>query len=192
MIAHEHIRWISFRDLILTLFISGFVSLLVYLFSSILSPFALFLSSIFLFIAGVNFLLYITKKTGIATLFFLTVSLLTFTVTDIGAVGWKKVLTFVIVGIIFEITYLVIKFEVHNLSADVIVSSVIVGLFLPLITAFLISPSLASDFPLGLINFFLSGIGIALLSSVLTALLWMRLKRKKNILHLEAFLQDLR
>ncbi|MBT4936376.1 hypothetical protein HON22_00500, partial [Candidatus Peregrinibacteria bacterium] len=170
--AHEHIRTFRKTELGLILFVAILVSVVVYLLNFLIDPTFLFLGSLIVLVFGLNFLVHIIKKTGVVMLFFILISLFTLFINDIGIVGWKKIIVFLIAGLIFELSFLFLKIHVHNIPFDIVVGTSFSLLSIPLTTAFFLSPSLASSFPQSLLNVLSLAFVVGLITSVVASLLW--------------------
>jgi len=187
-IIHEHIQKIRLKELIFILIIAIIVSALLFLNSGFFSSSTSLIISMLLLVFGMNFLVYVTKKSGTATIFYTLVALFTFWLPDIGILGWKKVLTFFLAGIIFELIFLYLKLNFHSIPLDMVVGTTISITSISIISSFLISAKLAGTFPLALINFILLSFSIGLFSSVIFIIIWHNLKRIKHIIQLQVYL----
>ena len=158
---------------------------------ALFSPALAFVISLVFLAAGMNLCVYLTKKAGIAVLFYLFTVIFTFWLDDLGVLGKYKILTFFFAGLIFELFFLTLKLKIHNLPVDMIMGTSLSTAGIPLITAFLISSSLASHFPIGLLNLMLLAFAAGLIASTITFLVWHHLEHTKLILRLEVYLMNL-
>ncbi len=191
MVAYEHVQTPRFRELIFVFCVSVVTSILAWFFGLVfLESYSLIaftvLATVFL-----NFVVYLTKKTGFATILLFLVGILTFSLRDIGVSGFTKILALTLVGVIFEIVFLILKFEIHNVPFDMVIGSILSMAALPVITSFLVSANLASSFPLSLVNISLVSAAVALITSVITFLVWYNIRNTRPIVKLEAYLADL-
>ena len=162
---------------------------LIYILSFLfLNPTLLLIVSLTLFCFGLNFLIRITNKIGSSLVFFLTYSVLTFNIPDLGIIGWKKVLTFIIAGIIFELIVLLLK---KKIKLKTLLGTVISITLLPFIAALLISSRLAITFPEGLINLILISFVVSLVSTSIYIIIWHFIKVKKPLIKLKSYLGSL-
>lgn len=191
MIAHEHFQKIKLKELVFIPIVAGIVSLFIFLNNLLFDPSLVLIISLFLLVLGMNLVVYLAKKSGTAVIFYLFTSFFTFSIGDIGILGWKKILAFVIAGILFEIIFLLLKLEIHSLPLDMIIGTSLSIASLPLVSAFLLSAGLASSFPLALINLIVLAFAVGLIASVITFLLWRKVKHTKVIIRLESYLMSL-
>ncbi len=191
MIAHEHIQLIRLKSLIFTLVIASIISLLIFASNLFFSPTTSFMVSLALMVIGMNFTVYLIKKAGIATLFYVFTAVLTFWIDDIGVLGWEKIITFFFAGLIFEIIFLLLKVRVHNVPLDMIIGASLSTASISLITAFALSEGLASSFPVELINLILLAFAVGLIASTVIFLIWHQVERTKIIIKVESWLMSL-
>lgn len=191
MIAHEHIQMIRPKSIIFTLIVAVITALLIFLSNLFFSPTASFIISLIFLVAGMNFVVYLIKKVGIATLFYVFTAILTFWINDIGVLGWKKILVFFFAGLIFEIIFLFLKLHLHNVQLDMVVGTSLSAASISLFMAFALSEGLASSFPIGLLNLIILAMAVGLGASVVTFLLWHNIERMKPVLKLESYLMSL-
>jgi len=188
MIAYEHFQKIRVKELIFIASLAVITALLLFISSFIFNPPLLFIVSLSILALGMNFLVYLIKKTGIATLFYLFTSIFTFYLQDIGVISWEKIITFLLAGILFEVVFLILKLEIHSLPLDMIIGTSISTASVPLIGAFLLSAGLASSFPLALINLIILAFAVGLGASVITFIIWYNVRNTKFIIKLESYL----
>ena len=188
---HEHLQKISRKEVSFVAVLAVVVSVLMFVVSSMVEPWIALLVSLALLVVALNLTVYICKKSGVVLLLFVFVSVLTFVLEDVGVVGWKKVVTFLLAALIFELVFLYLKAHLHAVPLDMIIGSTLSAGSIPLISAFLLSVHLASSFPLELLNLILVAFAVGLASAVITFLLWLHIQRTKPILKLESFLNDL-
>jgi hypothetical protein len=190
-IAHEHFQQIRGKDLIFLGVMSFICALIIYLSSWLTSPSITIIVSIFSIVCLSNLLIYISRKSSMVLLFYVLVSFLTFGLDDFGVTGWRKLMVFLIAGIVFEIIYLTLKLRIHNVSLDMVVGSTLAMMSIPLLVALFISPNLVFTFPEALINLILLGFTFGLISSVITSIVWHFIRANKFILDLETKLMTL-
>jgi len=153
-----------------------------------LAPTMLLVVSLGMFCFALNFLIRVTNKIGIAVLFFFTYSLLTFNVPDVGVIGFRKVLTFIIAGLLLEIIIFLLK---KRMKLKTFIGTVIAITALPMIAALLISASLTITFPEGLINLILVCLITSVVSTLLYIVIWHIIKVKKPLIKLKSYLGSL-
>lgn len=192
MIAHEHIQMISMKEIVISAVIALIASFFILLGNTIFAPSFSFLATLIFLVIGMNFAVYLIKKTGIATLFYVLTAIMTFHLDDIGVFGMKKILVFFLAGLLFEAGFLFFKLHIHSLPLDMLIGTSLSTTSIPLLTAFSLSPGLASSFPVGLFNLMLLALAVGLVASVLAAIIWYDVERAKPILKLESYLMSLR
>ncbi len=191
MIAHEHIQKITWKDLFITTLLAAIASGLTYLGNFFLSPSTTFLLTFIFLALSMNLAVYLTKKSIVATISYLAVAFLTFNLNDIGILGWKKVLIFLLAALIFEIIYIILKINIHNLSFDIILGTSISIAFIPLLSGLSLAQNLTLTFPPELVNLILLAFVAAILSATITSLIWNHIKLTKPILKLESWMMSL-
>jgi hypothetical protein len=153
-----------------------------------LSPMILLIVSLTLFCFGINFLVRNVSKIGVFLLFFLTYAILTLNISELGIIGIKKILVFMIGGFIFELIVLSLRKKVKLKS---VLGTVISVTILPFIAALLISPRLAITFPTGLISLILLLLLVSLVSSLVYIILWHYIRVRKPLIKLKSYLGSL-
>lgn len=191
MIAAEHFQKISLKEALLTLVAAALLGVVILLLDSFLNPFALFLSSLLILVLGANFLISLTRKLGLALLFYVLLAAFTWNVFDTGALGWEKILVYFLAGLVLELAYLFLKIKIDFLPLDLIAGTSLSLGSLPLITAFIISAPLARQFPLALINLAILSFAVGMAAATLFSLAWSRLDRTKKILKFKSYLRSL-
>lgn len=187
----EHFKKIKATELIFLLIVSIISSGLIFLANFIFPESIILISSVIFMVIGMNVLVYITKKFRIATLFFCFHRNINFPPKWHRSKWLEKIFTFLFAGLIFEVVFLILKLKLHCLPLNLIISTNISATSIPLITAFLISSSLASSFPTALINLMLLGFTAGLGSSIIVFLLWYNLEKTKTIILLKSYLKHL-
>ena len=144
-----------FRIISFVFLVSSIISLFLLVNSLLFTDSLLFSMALILIIIGLNFVVYIVKKPGTATLFLFFVGVETFFINDIGVLGWKKIVVFVLASLLFELIFLILNLQASKFKLEVVFASTLAITNLPLITALFLSPRLASTFPPALINLIL-------------------------------------
>jgi hypothetical protein len=188
---HELLHRIKFKEIRFILLAAVLISILIFAASFYFNPSILFIVSLALLVFGMNFLVYLIKKSGVAFIFYILVGIFTFSINDIGIFGWKKVLVFALSALIFETIFLFLKLHLHNVPLDMIIGSSLSTATISILLGFFLSLVLASSFPIALLNLILLSFAIGLFSSVLTFIIWHNTKNTKVILRLEAYLMRL-
>ena len=182
------LKRISAKEYIFSILLVIPFALISILSSFFLSPTILLIVSLTLFCLGLNFLIRIVNKIGSSLLFFLTYSILTFNAPDFGIIGLKKILTFVIAGFVFELIIILLK---KRIELKVFIGTIVSITSLPLISALLISSSLALTLPEGLINLILIYLITSLIITLIYAVIWHFIKVRKPIIKLRSYLGSL-
>lgn len=191
MIAYEHIQTIKLKEMIFVLIVAALISLLLFISYLIFSPTVSFIFSLAFLVLGMNFCVYLIKKTGIATIFYFLTAIFTSHLNDIGALGGQKIFTFFLAGLIFEVIFIFLKAHLHNIPLDMIIGTSLSTASIALITAFALSEGLASSFPLALINYILMALAVGLAASIIVFLIWHNIEKTKLIIKLESYLMSL-
>jgi hypothetical protein len=181
MLAFENIEKIGKGEVVITVLLALLLGLVSVVAARFTNPLPLFILSMSMLALGVNLIVYLTKKFGLALIFLASIATVTWNVLDTGALGMDKVLVYLFAGIVFELIHLIVKFEVDLLPLDVLVATSVSCATLPLITAFILSVPIASKFPLALINLVLLSFAVGLGVSILFFFVWSRLDKKKML-----------
>ena len=182
------LKKISVKGYIFSILLVIPLALISILSSFSLNPTTLLIVSLTLFCLGLNVLIRIVNKLGSSLLFFLTYSILTFNISDFGIIGLKKTLTFIIAGLIFELIIVLLK---KKIELKVFIGTIISVTSLPLISALLISSSLALTLPEGLIDLILISFITSLITTSVYTLIWHFIKVKKPFIKLKSYLGSL-
>ena len=188
MIATELFKKIGIKQLIFILLVAAIISLLFYLANYFLPPVPLLIVSLFLLTVGMNFVIYTLKRFGVATIFMFFTAMLTFSLAELGLFGWNKVITYLIVIIIFEFIYLTFKIELSSLPLDTILGTTISFTSIFLVSAILLSGTIITVFTSKLLNLLILSFSVSLISSTVFALIWGKLATTKKIVKFEAYL----
>ncbi|PIN74137.1 hypothetical protein COV20_00805 [Candidatus Woesearchaeota archaeon CG10_big_fil_rev_8_21_14_0_10_45_16] len=191
MIGHEHLIILKPKDYFCVGVVSVLSSFLMLIGSLFTSPSVSLILSLALLIIGMNLSVYLIKKAGVAVIFSLLTGIFTFFLNDIGVLGWQKIITFLVSGLLFELIFLLLKIRVHDVPLELIIGSSLSAVTVVLVSAFLLSSSLARSFPLELLNLLLLAFVVGLFSSVLFFLFWQAVEQSKLILKLESYLMSL-
>jgi len=132
---------------------------------------------------------YVLKRTSVGALFLFLTGLMTVFIAEFGIIGINKILIFLIVGIVFELTYWLLRKKV--MMVKMILATTISFNLLPLLIAFFLSFKLASTFPLELLNLLILFFSLSVLSSSLGYYLWTKLSTTSWMVKLESHLMSL-
>ncbi len=191
MFATELIQVIRVKQLIFILFTAAITSLFFYLAEYFLPPVPLLIVSLFFLTVGMNLVVYMLRRFGVATIFMFITAMLTFDLAEIGLFGWNKVITYVIAAIVFEIIYLIFKIEVASLPLDMIFGTAVSLASIFLISAILLSQTIILVFTSELFNLLILSFGISLISAIVFAIIWGKIATTNSIVKFEAFLASL-
>lgn len=191
MIAHEHVQKIRFKDLLFVFIAVLVVSLIIFTTNLLFSPTTSFIVSLIFLVLGMNISVYLIKKSGAATLFYILTAIMTFWIDDVGIIGWKKILVFFFAGLIFEFIFLFLKLHLHNVPLDMVMGTGLSVSSIPLIMAFMISDELAGSFPLQLLNIIILAFAVGIIASTIVFLFWHEIEHTRLILWLESYLMTL-
>ena len=188
MIAHEHILKIPLKDFFIVLIFSVIFSAFMYVGHYLFTPAYSFLISLGLLVFGFNSLVYLTNKSGIAAIFSALTALFTFNLGDLGIIGGQRIIVFILSALVFEFFFLFLKLHIHNVPLDIVLGTSFSLASLPLFIAFFLSPTLASSFPVALINLILSAFAVGLLASSIVFLIWHEVEKTRVILKIKFYL----
>ena len=158
-----------------------------YLFNLILlidNEWRLILSFLFLSVF-IAFNALLIKKALAVSLFLILTSLLTYNLNNFDVIGWFKVIIFVIVGIIFETIFLILKIEIRNLPLDVILGVSLAIALMPLIIFLLSSIDILINRFFEVLNLIILAFLSGLMGSIIGFLIWWKLRLTKIIAKFE-------
>lgn len=187
MIAGEEIKRFGFREIMFMVIAAGVVSILQYVGFLLFDPSISFIVSLFLIALGLNFVIFVLQRSGAVIIFWVITAFLTLSVNDIGVVGFPKVVVFLLVGAIFELLYLFLKGNIHNIPVDLALGTSISCASLPLFVAYALAPNLASSFPIALLNLVVIAFVTGLAASLMMYILGGFLEGTRMMVKLEAF-----
>ncbi len=165
-------------------------SSLIYLTQLIKHPLTNLIFTLFLIILGLNLTVYLIKKNGTGLIFLVLLALFTFPLDNLGIGSWNKVFVFFLIGIIFELIYL-LRIKAHKDRFLTVMSSIISVTALPLLISVLLSVEIVITFPLEFFNLVLIYFFFSMVFSFLTLLIWEGIRSLKFISRLRSYLEDL-
>ncbi|MBI2564687.1 hypothetical protein HYV79_01720 [Candidatus Woesearchaeota archaeon] len=185
MIAIETVQAFRIKDIIalfsLALLLTFITLILQYFEIYFLFYFIMFLLSFFLTIT-----VFLVRKAGSATLFFIITSLISYYFPLLGILSeLNKFLVLTSIGIIFELFFLVLKLEIKNIPIDVVFGAGFSIASFPWLILFLTKIEYTYQLLIKTLNVSLSAFFIALIASCLAFLLWYEIKKTKIILRYE-------
>lgn len=137
--------------------------LIIFFLSRILLPSRMIILSLALIALSINLIHGLEMGLGRITGYLFLLAVFSFNLSDIGILGVGKILTFLLTGLMVEVVYWALSHQGEGLAA--IASTGLATLLIPLGSAFFISPSLASTFPLSLVNLCLVGLIVGIVIS---------------------------
>lgn len=187
---HENVAWVTRREVVLNLIVALFVSLLLYVANQLFAHSTLYILSVILLVLGMNFVVYVSRKIGLVSLYMFLVSILTNTLPEIGVVGFPKIVVLFVAALIFEGIFLFLKIHIHNIPLDIVVGTSIAMASIPFTTALFISLNVAT-LSIALFNFMLLSLAVGLAASTVMFLIWHNIEKTKTVIKLESYLQSL-
>jgi len=184
MIAVESFKKFRIVDLGIIIVLSG-IWFLLSLVVNLLDPQISYILNLLVLIFLMSFIVYLVRKAGSATLFFLISGLISYGVNDFGVTGFSKVLLFVLAGIIFELVFLIFKLEIKNVQVDVVLGSGISSASIPFLMGIMLSSGVVVNMGVAMLNLILLSFFVGVIGSVLSFLLWYKLKTSKMVLKFE-------
>jgi len=104
---------------------------------------------------------------------------------DLVGLGYIGLLSIIIVGLIFEFSYLILYMKNHLVSLDIILAITLSFASIPLWTGLLLSPTLVSIKMYELLNLILLDFFVALAAVLLAFLLWFHIRVSRLIVLFE-------
>ena len=172
MIALEEIRSFGLKDIYFLIIIALIISLFQYLAVYLFNPSIAFIISLSVIAIGINCVILILRRSGVAGIFLVLNSLITLFLNDIGLIGFSKVIVFLLVGAIFELIYLFLKGHIHNIPLDLFFGTSISMANIPIFVAYILSPNLAASFPIALLNLMVIAFVTGLAASLIVFVVW--------------------
>tara|TARA_Y100000034_G_scaffold115205_1_gene152143 strand:+ start:11098 stop:11448 length:351 start_codon:yes stop_codon:yes gene_type:complete len=111
--------------------------------------------------------------------------LISYGVNDFGITGFNKIAVLVIAGVIFELVFLIFKLEIKNVQIDVVLGGGVSAASIPLLMGIVLSSGVVFNMILAMINLILLSFFVGIIGSVLSFLLWYKLKTSKMVLKFE-------
>lgn len=182
MIATEDLKKIRFRDLIITICAALVWSILAYIINVKYDSQVSYIISLILLTFLLSFILLLIKKAGIAFLFYILCGFFTSRIDDLGATGSNKIIVLVLVGVIFEIVFLILKLEIKNIPLDIVLGTAISIAGIPIATALVLSFNVASVMIIPLINITFLSFFVGLGGSIMSFLIGYYLRTNKTFL----------
>ncbi|MBS3146848.1 hypothetical protein J4471_04085 [Candidatus Woesearchaeota archaeon] len=144
-----------------------------------------FLLSFFLMVFFVSFSAFLIRRLGIALLLIIMSFIAIKSLPDLVGLGYIGLLSIIIVGLIFEFSYLILYMKNHLVSLDIILAITLSFASIPLWTGLLLSPTLVSIKMYELLNLILLDFFVALAAVLLAFLLWFHIRVSRLIVLFE-------
>jgi len=183
VIAIESFKAFKPKDIGAIAVLAGLLSLIVFLLDKVAfdNVIALILALSFF----VTFTTLLVRKAGTATLFYAIVTALTLNIASFGTTGLSKIIVMILAGLVFEITFLILKIELKNIPLDVIVGTALSTASIPLLTGVVASTEIVRSLMTNFMNLVLLGFIVGLAGAVLAFLLWWNIRTAKWIMKFE-------
>jgi hypothetical protein len=183
MIAIESFKAFKPRDISAITILAGLLSLITYLLNQVAFDNAIALLLTLGFFVTLTTLLI--RKAGTAILFFAIVTALTINLASFGVDGLSKIIVMILAGLVFELTFLVLKIEIKNIPLDVIIGAALSTASIPLLTGLVASTEIIQSLMINFLNLIILGFVSGLAGAVLAFLLWWNIRTAKWIMKFE-------
>ena len=173
------------RDLTAIIIVSflGFIS--GYYINRIVGIQASYVLFLFTLVALTSFLVYLIRKVGVATIFLLILSLITYNVNGLGIKGVSKIYSLIIIGVIFDLILLISNKDGNSTATNILSSSILSFSLYPIITALLLSRESFSALISATLNLTLLSTLISIAGSLISYLIWHQFRTTKTFLRFE-------
>ena len=132
-----------------------------------------------------TFVVFLIGKAGSAVLFYFFIALISFHVPLLGIMGVNKLITLVVAGIVFELVFLILKIELKNIPLDVVIGAAFSNAVIPIVASLLVSFVVVRQLLFDFLNLVLLYFIIGIAGSVISFLIWYRLKTTKMMIRFE-------
>ncbi|MBS3138745.1 hypothetical protein J4207_03505 [Candidatus Woesearchaeota archaeon] len=189
MIAHEHLHLVNIRQLVALGLVALFAAVLMYVVDGILSPTSAFVVSIALLVGLAAFVMMLIQKSGVFLFFYGLVALFTITLSDVGIMGVKKILVYLIAALAFEVVFLLLKVRIHFVAADIVLGGALSGFVLPFFAALLLVGNFVIQ--LQVFNLMLLGFVSGLCGALVACAVWHYVKNVVLFIELDMYLRGI-
>jgi hypothetical protein len=183
VIAVESFKAFKPKDIGAIAVLAGLLSLIIYLLDKVAFDNAIALLLTFGFF--VTFTTLLIRKAGTATLFFAIVTALTLNIASFGVDGVSKIIVMILAGLVFELTFLILKIELKNIPLDVIVGAALSTASIPLLAGLVASTEIVQSLMTNFLNLIILGFVSGLAGSIIAFLLWWNIRTVKWIMKFE-------
>jgi hypothetical protein len=178
----------KFRIVLFYLFISVTASAFIYAGNILFDSSISFITSLTaISVAGIIGILIVPNR-WTPLVIYLTISILTLYVNDLGLVGLAKSSVITASGIIFAAVYTILNYGGVRKTLRFYISSAMSISSLPFISAIVISPSSVKNLPVELVNLGLLGVLSAIIGLGISFVLWYYARNTKLVIKLQASL----
>lgn len=186
MIATECFKKFGKIDLLILIILSLSCSFLIWLIDKM--PHFLFylILNVFVIAFFMSFAALLLEKSFSAILFYFLVALFTYNTPSLAFVGMYKLMIFLYAGLIFEIFFLIFKFEIQSVPADVIFGAAVANASIPAIFHILQSFSIPVPASYSLLNLGFLFFFVAMASSTSSFILVYMLKPTKFFIKMKS------
>jgi len=130
------------------------------------------------------FCVLLVRKAFAVTLFYIIGAVILFLVGPKG-LAYGEILAMGLAGLIFELGFMALKFEIKGVGVDVVIGTAISIASVPFLTAVFLSWDVAKDMLFALLNQVLAGFLIGIAGALLALLVWTELRTTKIVLKFE-------
>ena len=142
--------------------------------------FVLFITTMFM-----AFTAFFIRKIGAVSLFYLLGAIITIPFNNLGGLGLYKIPILLMVGIIFELFFLLLKIEIKNIPLDVILGAAFSMASIPWIMFLLLVTEQTKNIMPSVWNFALTAFIIGVMGATVMFLIWYNIKGLKPIIKFE-------
>lgn len=179
MIALEDIKSFKLRDIISIIGLLILQIIILYSAKNKLTPQSLFIFSIVLYGFFVSLLVLFIRKSGTALLFFITSSILTYNLNDLGITGINKFLILLFSAILFELIFLILKIELKRIPLDILLANSFSLSLIPISTFILLSTKMLYSEIYAFFNLIILCLMLGIISNIFAFLIWYTIKDTK-------------
>ena len=139
----------------------------------------------FMMVLLMSFSVFLIKKVGVATLFYVISALLTYKTNGLGISGTDRVVIFLITGIILDLILLIAKKEEKCASRSIITAAIISSGLFPIVSILRISFATAFSQISSAVNLILLSLLAGTLASLASYFIWRQIRTTKFSLRFE-------
>ncbi len=141
-----------------------------------------YIASLLITTAMMALSVHVVRKAGSVTIFYLFNALLTYNLNDFGVMWQQKIISFLIAGILFEATFLVLKLELKEIQLDIIIGTALSAASIPLTIALQLSLIVTGAMIKDIINLMLLSFFVGIIGSIIAFFIWYKLRATKFML----------